>query len=82
MRARASPTARILRKAALALFLSLACAGAPGAPDPPSDSQLRNRIELRVSSDHRLCAFARAAGAERVVDRLELSLSSGDPGRC
>jgi hypothetical protein len=101
-----------VRGAAFALLLAGACVQRqPAPPGPALDRQLRERIELRLSSDHRLCPYAirvivyggtaeltglvdgtleqqraekvaRDAGAARVVDHLERSLSSGDPGRC
>ena len=105
--------ASILRGAAFALLLGVACARppVPATPDGALDRQLRELVELRLSTDRRTCPFAiqvvvyngtvelaglvdgpveqkraeeiaRAAGALRVVDRLELSLSSGDGGRC
>jgi hypothetical protein len=49
-----------LRGAVFAMLLGAACTRPPvsGPPGPAFDRQLRELVELRLSSDRRLCPFA------------------------
>jgi osmotically-inducible protein OsmY len=70
--ARAWPRAGTLA-AALALLVGVACVRSavvnPGLGGPAVDRQLRERIELRLSIDHRLCPYAiRVVVHDRIVE--------------
>jgi osmotically-inducible protein OsmY len=59
-------------RAAIMFVLLLACARAPVVPDgPDGDRALGSLVELRFSSDQRLCAYAIHAVVTHGVVRLE-----------